>query len=79
MEEVRAKARHLLTDTSLPGVNEIQTAQAALEKDWHTLAETLDSVKEKTQSSKRLIQGYLLTSILQICKSDQVFTGLRVH
>uniref|UniRef100_A0A914S5X8 Uncharacterized protein n=1 Tax=Parascaris equorum TaxID=6256 RepID=A0A914S5X8_PAREQ len=59
MEEVRAKARYLLTDMSLPGVNEIQSAQVALENDWHTLAETLESVKEKTQSSKRLIQGYL--------------------
>uniref|UniRef100_A0A915B3J8 Microtubule-actin cross-linking factor 1 n=1 Tax=Parascaris univalens TaxID=6257 RepID=A0A915B3J8_PARUN len=57
MEEVRAKARYLLTDMSLPGVNEIQSAQVALENDWHTLAETLESVKEKTQSSKRLIQG----------------------
>ncbi|KHN76670.1 Dystonin [Toxocara canis] len=57
MEGVRAKARHLLSDLSVPGAAEVQTAQTALERDWQTLASMVDAVKEKNELSKKLIQG----------------------
>ncbi|VDK41941.1 unnamed protein product [Anisakis simplex] len=57
MMEVRGKARHLLNDMSIPGAEEVQNAQTALEKEWQTLADTINTAKERTESSKKLIQG----------------------
>uniref|UniRef100_A0A915Q3V6 Uncharacterized protein n=1 Tax=Setaria digitata TaxID=48799 RepID=A0A915Q3V6_9BILA len=57
MEEIRSKARLLMSDPSVPGTSDIACSQKALEIDWEKLNQAISTLKKWNECAKQLLEG----------------------
>uniref|UniRef100_A0AAF5PYW1 GAR domain-containing protein n=2 Tax=Wuchereria bancrofti TaxID=6293 RepID=A0AAF5PYW1_WUCBA len=57
MEEIRSKARLLISEPSVPGTADIVNSQKALESDWEKLDQAVSALKEWNECAELLLEG----------------------
>uniref|UniRef100_A0A0R3RSE7 GAR domain-containing protein n=1 Tax=Elaeophora elaphi TaxID=1147741 RepID=A0A0R3RSE7_9BILA len=57
MEEIRSKARLLMSELSIPGTSDIVNSQKALETDWENLNQAISTLKEWNECAELLLEG----------------------
>lgn len=57
IEEIRSKARLLISEPSIPGTSDIVNSQKALETDWEKLNQAASTLKEWNECAELLLEG----------------------
>lgn len=75
MEEIRSKARLLMSEPSIPGTSDIVSSQKALEIDWEKLNQAVSTLKEWNENAEMLLEG----EIFFFCKTQRIGNFFEFH